>query len=145
VEKVLAAVDFSKITDAVVERATGLAEAFSADLTLMHVAAPDPDFVGFDVGPEHVRESRAHELRAEHRELQERAEALRERGLRARALLVQGATAEKILHEAARWGADVIVMGSHGRGALGRVLLGSVSEQVLRGAPCPVFIVPFRH
>ena len=44
---------------------------------------------------------------------------------------------------------DVIVVGSHGRGALSRILLGSVSEQVVRHAPCPVLVVrptpaPFR-
>ncbi len=38
-------------------------------------------------------------------------------------------------------GADVIVVGSHGRGAIERLLLGSVSEQVVRHAPCPVLVV----
>ena len=36
---------------------------------------------------------------------------------------------------------DVIVVGSHGRGAIARILLGSVSEQVVRHAPCPVLVV----
>jgi nucleotide-binding universal stress UspA family protein len=42
---------------------------------------------------------------------------------------------------AAEVGADVIVVGSHGRGAIERLLLGSVSEQVVRHAPCPVLVV----
>jgi nucleotide-binding universal stress UspA family protein len=140
--KVLAAVDFSNISSGVIDAAASLAEAYSADMILMHVAAPDPDFVGYDVGPESVRDARAHTLRTEHRELQAMAEALRQRGIRARALLVEGATVETILAETERWGADVIVLGSHGRGALGRVLLGSVSKGVLRDAKCAVHVLP---
>jgi nucleotide-binding universal stress UspA family protein len=142
VRQILAAVDFSPISEAVVEQAAQLAEAFSAELTLVHVAAPDPDFVGFEVGPQTVRDARAHELRDEHRNLQTIAEDLRNRSLSAHAVLIQGPAVEKILAEGARVGADVIVIGSHGHGALFRVLLGSVSEGVVRAAHCPVLVVP---
>jgi nucleotide-binding universal stress UspA family protein len=142
VKKLLAALDFSEVTDAVVDQAAELAQAFSAELTLIHVAAPDPDFVGFEAGPDTVRDTRAGELRGEHRKLQELADGLRERGIATKALLIQGRTIEKILEEAARSGAGTIVIGSHGHGALHRVLLGSVSEGVVRGAACPVHVVP---
>ena len=50
--------------------------------------------------------------------------------------------AADIINKIAReWSADLIVVGSHGRGGLGRVVLGSVSESVVRHAPCPVLIV----
>lgn len=52
-----------------------------------------------------------------------------------------GKPAEEIAKAAAAWPADVIVVGSHGRGGLKRVLLGSVAEAVLRRAPCPVLVV----
>lgn len=143
-KKILAAIDFSDVTGNVVEQAAALAQAFSAELTLVHVAAPDPDFVGYEAGPDTVRDARASELRGEHRQLQETGEALRERGLAARALLIQGPTIEKILEETKRIGAEVIVIGSHGHGALHRALLGSVSEGVVRGATCPVHVVPAR-
>ena len=89
-----------------------------------------------------VRDTRAGELREEHRKLQELANGLRERGIATKALLIQGRTVEKILDEAARSGAETIVIGSHGHGALHRVLLGSVSEGVVRSAACPVHVVP---
>jgi len=145
VKQILAAVDFSPISKAVVEQAARLAEAFSAELTLLHVAAPDPDFVGFEAGPQTVRDHRAHELRDEHRNIQTIAEDLRNRSISVRALLIEGPSVEKILAEATRIGADVIVIGSHGHGALFRVLLGSVSEGVVRAARCPVLIVPAAH
>jgi len=145
VKKLLAALDFSEVTDEVVREAAALAETFGAELTVIHVAAPDPDFVGYEAGPDTVRDTRAGELRGEHRKLQEIADGLRERGIPTKALLIQGPTVEKILDEAEQAGANTIVIGSHGHGALHRVLLGSVSEGVVRGATCPVHVVPARR
>jgi nucleotide-binding universal stress UspA family protein len=142
--QILAALDFSPLSDEVAEFAAGLARACDAELTLLHVAAPDPGFVGYEVGPQHVRDQRARELRGEHRRLEELGEALRARGLRARALLIQGPTVEKILAEAERRSADLIVVGAHRRGRVSKALLGSVSEALLRRAACPVAILPPR-
>lgn len=140
-QRVLAALDFSTVTRAVVAQAASLAEAYGAELTLMHAAAPDPAFVGYDVGPQTVRDARARTLRTEHREIQALADELRGRGLRAKALLVQGAAVETILREARDLGADAIVIGSHGHGALFNLLVGSVAQGVLRDAPCPVVVI----
>ena len=145
VQNILVPLDFSDVSEDVLRLAAEQARAFSAQLTLVHVAAPDPDFVGYDVGPKHVREYRADELRGEHRELQAAADALREQGIEAKALLIQGPTVEMVLKEARKLGADAIIIGSHGHGAVHRLLLGSVSEGVLRGAECPVLVVPARR
>jgi nucleotide-binding universal stress UspA family protein len=53
-----------------------------------------------------------------------------------------GQPAARIVEIAKRWPADLIVMGSHGRGGVQRMLLGSVAEEVMRHAPCPVLIAP---
>jgi nucleotide-binding universal stress UspA family protein len=139
---VLVAIDFSAQADAVLATATELATAIGADVTVLHVAAPDPDFVGFEVGPQSVRDSRADVLEREHHELHSMAERLREDGIPARAFLFSGATAEKILEEAAARSADLIVMGTHGRSGLVSAFLGSVSRAVLHSATCPVVVVP---
>jgi nucleotide-binding universal stress UspA family protein len=52
-----------------------------------------------------------------------------------------GKPADVIIKAASDWAADVIVLGSHGRGGVTRALIGSVAEDVLRHAPCPVFVV----
>jgi nucleotide-binding universal stress UspA family protein len=140
--QILAALDFSAVTRAVVEQAASLAGAYGAELTLLHVAAPDPAFVGYDVGPQTVRDARARELRTEHRGLQDLADELRARGLRAKALLVQGPAVETLVREARELGAEAIVLGSHGHGRVYDVLVGSVAHGVLRQAPCPVLVVP---
>jgi nucleotide-binding universal stress UspA family protein len=141
---ILVPIDFSNATADVVEQAAQLAAAFSSAVWLLHVAAPEPEFVGYDSGPRDVRESVAHELHESHRVLQEHSTKLRARGINATAIQVQGATVETILREAERLHADVIVLGSHGHGAVHRALLGSVSEGVLHHATCPLLILPAR-
>ena len=62
-------------------------------------------------------------------------------GIDVRFLVWTGAAAESIIDAAESEAADLIVVGSHGRGRLGRLILGSVSEEVTRRAPCPVLVV----
>ena len=57
------------------------------------------------------------------------------------AILAQGAAAAELLRLAEENACDLIVLGSHGRTGLARLLMGSVAEQVLRGAHCPVLVV----
>lgn len=141
-ESILATLDFSPVADAVLAQAVAMSERLGARLWLIHVAAPEPEFVGYEAGPQTVRDQRANELREEHRTLQHRADELRARGLDVTALLIQGHPVEKIVEEANRLGVGMIVMGSHGRSGLARLVLGSVSEGVMRRATCPVLIVP---
>ena len=94
---------------------------------------------------ERRREQVAQELREEHRTIQALADELRERDVETTALLIQGPTVEAILQEAEKLSADLIVLGSHGHGAIYRSLLGSVSEGVLHRARVPVAIVPTRE
>jgi nucleotide-binding universal stress UspA family protein len=139
---VLVAIDFSPHAETVLAKAAELVRGLAGDLTILHVAAPDPDFVGFEVGPQSVRDNRAHTLELEHRELHRIAERLRADGIPARAFLLAGATGDTILEQAARREIDLIVLGTHGRTALATAFVGSVSRAVLHGAACPIVIVP---
>ncbi len=140
--KILVCVDFSPVTAAVVESAVGLAEATKAQVELLHVAAPEPDFVGYAPGPGSVRDQVAKELRAEHRQLGELAEAFSQAGVSVSPLMIAGPTVEKILEQAERFGAELVVLGSHGHGALFDLIVGSVTQGLLRRAGVPVLVVP---
>ncbi len=140
----LVAVDFSDVAGSVVAAAAALAQKLAARVVLIHVAAPEPSFVTYEPGPQHERDHRAKTLRKEHRDLQAMVEDLSKHGVPAEALLVQGATVDKLLEEADRLAADMIVIGSHGHGALYHLLMGSVAEGVLRKTKRPVLIVPGR-
>jgi len=139
---ILAAIDFSDISPAVIDRAAQIARCFSSQLWLIHVAAPNPDFIGYGTGPQSERDWRAKTLRTEHKYLQDRALELEQSGIKVTPLLIQGTTVETILQKAAKLNADMIIIGSHGHGALYKALLGSVSEGIIRQAFCPVLIVP---
>ena len=141
-KNILVPIDFAPVGKEVLALASDIARAFNAKLWLVHVAAPDPEFVGYHAGPSYVREQRADVLRHEHTDLQTMSAGLTSRGLTAEALLVQGPTTDTLLDEADRIKADLIVMGSHGRGGLFKALVGSVSEQVLKQSRVPVLIVP---
>jgi nucleotide-binding universal stress UspA family protein len=142
--RILVALDLSTATERTLATAIKHARATHAEVTLLHVAAPEPDFVGYTAGSPVVRDQVAHEHREEHRTLQSHAQALRDLGLNARALLIQGPTAEAILAEAGRMGADLIIMATHGRGALMDLVVGSVSHAVLKSSRIPVLLVPAR-
>jgi nucleotide-binding universal stress UspA family protein len=140
----VAAVDFAEPTDAIVATAGRLAAALGASVTLIHVAEPDPAFVGYSGGPDVVREQVAAELHRKRRELETLAERLRSAGIEATPHVIQGAMVETIIEMALNRQAELIVMGSHGRGAVLEILVGSVSEGVIRRAPCPVVVIPAR-
>lgn len=142
--RILVALDLSTATERTLATTIKLARATQAEVWLLHVAAPEPDFVGYTAGSPVVRDQVAHEHRAEHRALQGHAQALRDLGIDTTALLIQGPSAEVILGEAGRLAADLIVMATHGRGALMDLVVGSVSHAVLAGSRIPVLMVPAR-
>ena len=143
--KVLAALDLDRTTPDVLREARLWTRRLGAELFLIHVADPDPDFIGYGAGPESVRLAVAHKFTRAHQRMEALATELRKEGLVATtALLIQGATAETILREADRLAADLIVLGTRARGALRSLLLGSVSKQVVAGTTRPVLLIPPR-
>jgi nucleotide-binding universal stress UspA family protein len=141
---VLVPVDLSDATDSVVQTARALAQAFASRIVLLHVAEPDPDFIGFEPGPITVRQSVARDFKAEHQRLDELKSSIAADGVEVLALHIQGATVQKVLQEAEQQGASWIVIGTHGHGAFYELLVGSVAQGVIKGAQCPVVVVPVK-
>src|SRR5271165_3741614 len=113
---ILVPVDFSDVSAKVVETASLLARAFGSRVILVNVAEPEPEFVGYDPGPLTVRVAVTRDIKAG----QQRLEALKQQfeGIDVLALHVQGSIPEEILDLAREHEATLIVMGSHGHGAL---------------------------
>jgi len=72
------------------------------------------------------------------------AATAKKHGVKAETVLYEvliGRVADRVVREAAKWHADVIVMGTHGRRGIGRLVMGSDAENVLRQSPVPVLLV----
>ena len=143
--RLLVAMDLSDVTQPIMDAVIRVANANQAKAWLLHVAEPEPDFMGYDAGPEVVRDQVAREFRDEHRQIQRLAEELRQVGVDSKALLFQGSIVETILKQVERLEADLVVIGSHGHGAVFDLLVGSVCNGVLKQARVPVLVVPVQH
>ncbi len=138
----MVATDFSSHGKAVLDAARRLGRALGAKLWIIHVVTPPGSFKGYGGGPRTDRDAAAADIRQEHRLVQEAAAMMRAEGLDAVGLMVEGPPVRTILEEATRLEVDLIVVGSHGYGAVFSALLGSVSAGVVRQSTCPVLVVP---
>ena len=141
-KNIVVAIDFTPLTGEVLRQSAIMAGRIDTKLWLVHVAAPDPDFVGYEVGPQYIRDERAKELRKEHREIQRYAKELEDQNIEAEALLIQGELVKTLLREATGLKADLIVAGAHSRSALFDKLVGNASQLLIRQSTIPLLIVP---
>jgi nucleotide-binding universal stress UspA family protein len=135
VQTILHPTDFSERSQYALWLACALARDYGARLIVLHVASVPAVVYGEGVVPTNPEELRA--------AAQEQLDRLRvpQANLRAERRLEQGDAVEEVLRTAREAGADLIVMGTHGRTGLGRLLMGSVAEQIVRKATCPVLTV----
>lgn len=141
-KNILVTIDFNNDEQLLVDQAFQLANQFDSKIWLVHIAAPNPDFVGYEVGPQYIRDSRASELREEHKLLQKHSNELKEKGVKAEGLLIQGATIEMIMEESKKLNVDLIIAGHHEHSFLYNAFVGSVSGEIVKKSKIPVLIVP---
>jgi nucleotide-binding universal stress UspA family protein len=141
---ILVALENTELSSPVLVTAKQMAKAFNAKLWLLHIAEPEPDFVGFDAGPPSVRESMATHFHEEHKLIQQLGDQLREENFETTALLIQGSFAETILEQADKLTANYIIVGAHRKGIFAQMLFGSTSHSVIYKANVPVVVVPLR-
>jgi nucleotide-binding universal stress UspA family protein len=139
IKKILYPTDFSTYSNQAYFHAIALAETYGASLTILHVYTPRvaaiavaPD--GMPPAVSEAADDRAH--------WQEQLEQIRplNSDVSADHVMLEGDPAEEIIDYANNGNIDLIVMGTHGRTGLERLLLGSVAEKVLRGARCSVLV-----
>jgi nucleotide-binding universal stress UspA family protein len=139
-ERILVPTDFSEPAAEALEVAIGFAVRFGARLTLLHAHEMPtyafPDAV-MPVTPQVVAELE----RTAKVELERLAERARSRGVTTETIAVVGPNHLEVCRIAEEMGADLIVMGTHGRTGIRHAILGSVAEKVVRRAPCPVLTV----
>jgi nucleotide-binding universal stress UspA family protein len=140
-KRILCPTDFSEGSQHALAFAVALAQWYDAQVTVMHVIEiyPVPAVLPGNpspvVGPYVSREAVAADL-------ERFTAALKHNNIPFEIAIEQGTAAQSILETAKRVSAELVVIGTHGRGGFEHLVLGSVAEKVLRKAKCPVLIVP---
>ena len=137
VDKLLLATDLSEASTSATEQAFDLASRLGASLLVVSII--DPGSLLLPGGRFHARVDQVRERREVI--AQSLVERGREVGVPVSFLVWEGDPGDMIVSAAEAEHVDMVVVGSHGRGAVGRLFLGSVSEHVVRHAPCPVLVV----
>lgn len=146
VQRILVPLDHSPGLASILDYACAIARGMGAQLTLLHVYEPPNEMVGIVPGA-----TVSGEIAAEHRTgtklLDEAVEIVRANGIAPVDTVLERAspTSQAIVGHAQRGGFDLIIMGTHARKGVSRLVLGSVAESVIRDAPCPVLTIHLPH
>jgi nucleotide-binding universal stress UspA family protein len=141
IRRILCPIDLSDFSKPALAHATALARLYEAEVVVLHVFAAfmPPATLGtypaWMLQVPEARETIAQELRA-------MLEPYSTTGTPLRLHTAEGDSAGEIVRHASELQMDLIVLGTHGRGGFDRFTLGSVTEKVLRKAPCPVLTLP---
>lgn len=141
--RILMATDFSDYSREALDDAVLLAKHFGADLYLLH--AFEATLYKVPADPSAVRPGAFEWVRALREEEEKRLESLaaevRRKGVAVHPIFKEGVPFREIPKAALEVTADLIVLGTHGRTGLDRLMMGSVAERVVRRAPCPILLV----
>ena len=145
IQRIVMATDFSDASAEALETAVGFARDCGASLDLVHVATevaypvpPPVDLLRMPIDLPSVVAEASSRLQLE----EVRVRAL---GVACESNVLVGRAPAEIVDHAEKAGADLIILGTHGRSGLGHALLGSVAEKVVQHARCPVLTVPQRR
>ncbi len=139
-KEILVATDFSEGSDEALVAAIDLGKRTSANLHIVHVLENGADQFPFGLAS---YQDRSQLIDAIDRELTSRRAWATREGVACQTRLVEEAAVPGILLAAQDAGADLIVIGTHGRRGFAHALMGSVAEKIVQRAPCPVLTVPF--
>jgi nucleotide-binding universal stress UspA family protein len=142
VRRILHATDLSSASRPAWAHAQQLGRLFDAEILLLHVVSVVPVPLTAYLPGKLVEELRKIEVSKARTQLDTLLEGPRDPRLKTQVRIELGTPTSRILELAREEDADLIVIGTHGHSGLGRVLLGSVADRVVRLAPCPVVTVP---
>lgn len=143
IRRILLPTDFSECGNYALSYAASLARTFKASITCLNVIEPIVPTVGYSgmTEPLPIADIADQLEDSAERELPKLAECEECAGLDVEELVVHGEAASEIVRVAKERDVDLIVISSHGRTGLGRILFGSTAEAVVRHAACPVLVV----
>lgn len=143
-KNILVAIDFSAHAEKLIRHTEEIAAKFDSRVWIVHVAEPEPDFVGYEPGPQYMRDDTAEHLKEKHQLLRQMAAELQQKNIKAESLLIQGSTVDTILKETEKLGIDLIVIGANEHGFLHHLWFGDTTAEVIKNTSVPLLVVPLR-
>lgn len=140
IKKILCAVDFSEMSPKVAEYALKLGKSLGASVNALYVAPSLSQYVGFHVPPASIENFVGEIVTGAEKTMDTFVQENFE-GIEVKGDVVSGYAAEEILDYAVKNNMDMIIMGTHGRKGIDRVLFGSVAEKVVKSAEMPVLTI----
>ena len=140
IQRILCAVDFAEYSPQVAEYAQTLAQKLGAGVHVLYVAPTLSQYVGFQVAPSSI-ENFVGEILSGAEQTMENFLQEHFTGIEVTGHVLTGYAAEEILKYAQENSMDLIIMGTHGRKGIDRILFGSVAERVVKSAHVPVLTV----
>ena len=142
---ILVTIDFEEQASRLLEQAEIFAKKFDSKIWLVHISEPDPDFIGYEVGPQNVRDIRAAELREEKGLIEKFAADLRAKGIDATGYLIEGPTVGMILKQIKKLEIDLVLIGHHKHNYFYKTFLGNTDLSIVNRSPVPVYVVPLNQ
>lgn len=136
------AIDFNDSVGDLLNFAESLAIKYDAKVWVVHVAAPNPDFVGYEAGPQYIRDFKAEELSEDHRALQKLCSTFLDEKVDSEALMIQGSTVETVIAEAKKLNSDLLIVGTHKHSFFHDLFSENVSLELLKKAEIPLLAIP---
>ena len=140
ISKILCAVDLSQHSEEVAAYATTFAKALGAEVIVVYAAPDLAQYVGLHVPPSSL-EGTVQKIVAGAEKSMEEFVTATFKDVKTKGVVVHGYPAEEIIETAKASGADMIIMGTHGRKGFDRILFGSVAERVVKSASIPVLTI----
>ena len=139
--RIVVPTDFSECAEEAWGLAQRMASTIDSEVVLVHVFVEPPLYGESPLTPNATWQVFEKARKWVEEELEKWAAVARKKGATVRPVIRTGSPSEQIVELATSEPADLVVMGTHGRGGMSRVLLGSVADRVIRLAPCPVLTV----
>lgn len=139
--RIVAPTDFSDCAEEAWSLAQRTAQVLGSEMVLVHVFVEPPLYGGDAYGAAAAWQVLVEAEKWVADELEKWADEARKRKITVRTVVRNGSPSAEIVELASEEHADLVIMGTHGRGGMSRVLLGSVADRVIRTAPCPVLTV----
>ena len=139
-KSILVGYNFTNEDNRAIEFAIMIAKKFMSRVWIIHIEDPDPDFAGYDIGPQSTRDQISVSISQHRSELQDITDEYREKYKNISCLTIQGIIADKLLEQIKKLDIELLVLGTHPNNFFDRIFNDGTLNSIKNNANCPILI-----